>query len=326
MKTKLLFLTFLLPTIMLAQTAANFENVPGVTFNAVGNACVYFDSDATTVHTITNYTAPCGIIYVTETGTPTTLGYSIVLDPTTPNGPNGFSDGDFFGVGTTSAFTTEFGVAPPEGNQAFLMEDVDGTITMSFDLVDLAGTTNPQFSMQYILEGTSWEADDFLKITIEFSDCGSSTVTLIDTTGQDIDNLGIEDSWNTLSADLSGSVGCKAQLIVEFSSNSAAEELGLDAVSFSAGMTLSTASFDLNDSIVVYPNPSNGVITIKNSGVALNKAVITDVNGRTIAGYDLNGTTQDKSFDLRSLVSSGLYFMTISSENGSSTVKKIIIE
>lgn len=323
MKTKLLLFTFLLPIIMFAQTGNGFEGLTGVTFD--GGVCRYFDADATTVHELENYTSPCGVIFVKEDSSGSTLGYSIVLDPTTPNGPTGFSDGDAFGVASAAHFTNEL-IAVPEGSQGFFIEDTDGTITMSFDLVDLAGATTPQFSMQYVLEGTSWEADDFLKITIEFTDCGSSTVTLIDTTGQDIDNLGIEDSWNTLSADLSSSVGCKAQLIIEFSSNSAAEELGLDAIAFTGGMTLSTASFDLNDSIVVYPNPSNGVITIKNSGVALNKAVITDVNGRTIAGYDLNGTTEDKSFDLRSLVSSGLYFMTISSENGSSIVKKIIIE
>lgn len=325
MKTKLLLLTFLLPTLMFAQVGNGFENTPGVTFDAAGGACQYFDFDTTTIHTLANYAAPCGLIYVSELSAGSTLGYSITLDPTSPNGPSGFSDGDFFGVGTTAFFNTEIALSPPEGSQAFFMEDPDGDITMTFDIVDLAGTTNPQFSMQYVLEETSWEAADFFKVTIQFTDCASPTLTLIDTSGLDIDDLGIEDTWNTLNADLTANVGCKAQLVIEFSSNSAAEELGLDAIAFTGGMTLSTETFDLDNSVSIYPNPSNGAVTIKNSGTALNSAVVTDINGRVIKSYDLNGTTLDQELDLSSVVSSGLYFMTISSDKGS-IVKKMIIK
>ncbi|MFK5880478.1 MAG: T9SS type A sorting domain-containing protein [Flavobacteriaceae bacterium] len=322
MKTKLL-LFFFLPSMMAAQITQKFENVPGITFN--GDVCRYFDSNMVSAHILENYNAECGIVYVTEPSTASTLGYTISLDPTTPNGPTGFSDGDKFGVATTTSFIDGIGLPPAEGAQAFYMQDVDGTVLMTFDVVDLAATTNPHFNMKYILAATGWEANDFIKITLEFTDCASSTMTLLDTTGQDIDTLGIEDSWNYLSADLTSRVGCKAQLLVAFSSNAAAEEFGLDDIFFSAGMTLSTTTFNLNESMTVYPNPSNGFITIKNSGVAIDKVVITDVNGRKMGSYDLNGMTEDKTLDLSSVLSSGLYFMTISSDKAS-TVKKIIIE
>lgn len=327
MKTKLLLFTFLVSITLFAQVGNGFENVSGAAFTATGGACQYFDFNTTTEHTLVNYNAPCGLIYVSEPSSGVTLGYSITLDPTSPNGPAGFSDGDFFGVGTSAFFSNEIGFVPPEGSQAFFMEDPDGYITMTFDLVDLAGATNPQFSMQYILEGTSWEVpNDFLKITIKITDCGTSTVTVIDTSGLDIDNLGIEDTWNTLNADLSSFVGCKAQLVIEFSSNSAAEELGLDAILFTGGNTLSIPSFDLNNAISVFPNPSNGYITIKNSGVALGKVVIVDLNGRTVAAYDLNGITVDKELNLSSLLSSGMYFMTLTSKDKSITKKILISE
>ena len=322
MKKKLLLFTFLLPAILFAQTGNGFEGPTGITFD--GGVCRYYDTDNVTVHELENYSAPCGTIVVKEDSSGSTLGYSIVLDPTTLNGPAGFTDGDAFGVASAAHFINDlFPVI--EGSQGFFIEDTDGTITMSFDFVDLAGTTNPQFSMQYVLESTSWEIEDFLKITIQFTDCANPALTLIDSSGLDIDDLGIEGSWNTLNADLSSYTACKAQLVIEFSSNSAAEELGLDAISFTAGMTLSNSNFDLDNSISVYPNPSNGIVTIKNSGVSLENALITDVNGRFIKSYDLNGTTLDKEVDLSSVVSSGIYFMTISSENGS-TVKKIIIQ
>ena len=324
MKTKLLLLILLLPTLIFAQAENGFENQMGNAFSS--SACFYVDTDNTTVHELQNYTNACGTVFVQEDNGVNTIGYRITLDPTTANGNVGFTDGDYFGVGTASAFTTELGASPPEGSQAFLLEDVDGTVTMRFNAVDLTSTTSPQFSMQYILESTGWEADDFVKITIEFTECGSPTVTLLDTTGQDIDDLGLENSsWSVLSANLSGAVGCNAHLVVEFSSNSASEELGIDAISFSEGKVLSTESFSISDAIALYPNPSNGVINIKNSGIALDKVVITDINGRTISSYDLQGSTVDKEIDLSSMVSSGMYFMSISSGERT-TVKKFIVK
>ncbi|MBO6605641.1 T9SS type A sorting domain-containing protein [Psychroserpens sp.] len=323
MKTKLLLL-LLIPAIGLSQVGQGFENTPGVSF--FSGTCQYFDADNVTVHELANYNAPCGLIYVTESTSGAVLGYTTTLDPTTPNGPNGFSDGDFFGVGTAAFFTSEIAAAPPEGSQAFFMEDPDGTVTMSFDSVDLSGTSNPQFSMQYILEATSWELDDFLRVTISITDCASSTtVTVLDTAGQDIDNLGIEDVWNTLNSDLTAYVGCNAALTITFSSNSAAEELGLDNIQFTAGMTLGANEVQLANSISVSPNPSNGNITVKNTGNALESIVVTDINGRQVSRLNLNGTSEDVSIDLSNKLSSGLYFMTISTDR-ESTIKKVIIK
>ncbi|WP_040280435.1 T9SS type A sorting domain-containing protein [Psychroserpens damuponensis] len=323
MKKQLLLFTFLVSAMTYAQVGNGFENLTGITFD--GGVCRYYDADNTTTHELQNYTAPCGVIFVKEDSSGSTLGYSIVLDPSTPNGPNGFTDGDAFGVASSIHLINDFDISAPEGSQAFVMEDPDGTVTMSFDVVDLGGTGNPQFSMQYLLESTSWEASDFLKITIEFTDCASPTLTLLDTSGFDINNLGIEDTWNTLSADLTAYVDCNAQLIIEFSSNSAAEELGLDAIAFSSGMTLSNENLNVNEATSVVPNPSNGMVTIKNTVVALTQITLTDINGRHVANYDLNRITQDQQLDLSSVVTTGLYFMIISSENGS-TVKKIIIK
>ncbi|WP_397364471.1 T9SS type A sorting domain-containing protein [Olleya sp. R77988] len=89
--------------------------------------------------------------------------------------------------------------------------------------------------------------------------------------------------------------------------------------------TLSIEDEVLSEGVKIYPNPSNGNITIKNSGIALNEVIVVDINGRTILTQNLKGVTTDKNLDLSSDLSSGLYFMTISSEN-TSTVKKLIIK
>jgi hypothetical protein len=90
-------------------------------------------------------------------------------------------------------------------------------------------------------------------------------------------------------------------------------------------VTLSNEAFEFKNSVVVTPNPSNGDITIKNSGVALDNVVVTDINGRIISTYNLNGAREDKELNLSSLVSSGMYFMSISSGD-KTTVKKLIIK
>nr|WP_321246700.1 T9SS type A sorting domain-containing protein [uncultured Psychroserpens sp.] len=81
----------------------------------------------------------------------------------------------------------------------------------------------------------------------------------------------------------------------------------------------------LDTQVSVFPNPSNGNITIKNSNIALENAVVTDLNGRTIASYSLNGITGNQDLKMSSVLSTGLYLMTISSKNGSTT-KKISIK
>ena len=87
-------------------------------------------------------------------------------------------------------------------------------------------------------------------------------------------------------------------------------------------MTLSSESF-VKNAFAVFPNPSNGAITIRNAGVALQNVTITDVNGRTVGTYNMNGVTQNTNLNLD--LNSGLYFVTLNTIKGSTT-KKLIIE
>lgn len=89
--------------------------------------------------------------------------------------------------------------------------------------------------------------------------------------------------------------------------------------------TLSNNEFDLNASVALFPNPSNGLITIKNGGVALEAMQVADINGRIVSTIDLEGTTQDKEINLTNALTSGLYLVTIRS-NDASITKKLIIQ
>ncbi len=88
-------------------------------------------------------------------------------------------------------------------------------------------------------------------------------------------------------------------------------------------MTLSNDEF-LSNSFAVYPNPSNGNITIRNSGVALQNVTITDLNGRTMGTYEMNGVTGNADLSLN--LNTGMYFMQLTSNEGASTTKKLIIK
>ncbi|WP_298511752.1 T9SS type A sorting domain-containing protein [uncultured Kordia sp.] len=87
-------------------------------------------------------------------------------------------------------------------------------------------------------------------------------------------------------------------------------------------MVLSTEEV-LSNSFAVYPNPSDGNITIRNSGVALQNVTITDLNGRTMGSFEMNGITTNTDLSLN--LNTGMYFMKLTT-NDASTTKKLIIK
>ncbi|WP_430408848.1 T9SS type A sorting domain-containing protein [Kordia sp.] len=91
------------------------------------------------------------------------------------------------------------------------------------------------------------------------------------------------------------------------------------------GINITTLSNDefLSNSFAIYPNPSNGNITIRNSGVALQNITVTDLNGRTISSNDMNGVTSNVDVSLK--LTTGIYLMKLTS-NDASTTKKLIIK
>lgn len=103
-------------------------------------------------------------------------------------------------------------------------------------------------------------------------------------------------------------------------------DFGFHNINVTIGETLNIEAFTmLENAISIFPNPSNGNITIKNSSISLKNVTVTDINGRIITSQYLNGITTDKNLDLSSKLSSGLYLINISTESAS-IVKKLIIQ
>lgn len=86
------------------------------------------------------------------------------------------------------------------------------------------------------------------------------------------------------------------------------------------GITLGSTDFVLNDATVfLYPNPANDVLNYSFSkDVSLKSVVVTDVSGKRI--FSNNSDLSVNQIDVSDL-SSGIYFVTFSSEQGSFTKK-----
>ena len=91
---------------------------------------------------------------------------------------------------------------------------------------------------------------------------------------------------------------------------------------FTFQKVLSVNNNELERAVSVYPNPSNGNLFIKNNGTQnLEKAEIFSVSGQKVKAF--NQISNNNNLNIASL-KSGMYFLRLQSDNGS-TVKKIIV-
>ncbi|MGY0392888.1 M4 family metallopeptidase [Bizionia sp. KMM 8389] len=97
-----------------------------------------------------------------------------------------------------------------------------------------------------------------------------------------------------------------------------------DIAVYNCNYALSVDDFtELETSINVYPNPSNGYFTlVNNTNLNLNKADVMDINGRIIKSVDLTNAQQKTGIDI-SHVASGLYFVKVYSGAASTVIKLI---
>ncbi|HLT42280.1 MAG TPA: T9SS type A sorting domain-containing protein, partial [Sphingobacteriaceae bacterium] len=76
--------------------------------------------------------------------------------------------------------------------------------------------------------------------------------------------------------------------------------------------------------ILLYPNPTNGIVILKNESSAnLKHARITDVNGRIIKTINISNIGRETTISLENLTT-GLYFVEISTET--TTIVKSIVK
>lgn len=261
-----LMITGLLSLLAYPVTAAPAATeLAATSFEEPGVGGQYVDTgDPATDHPLLNNAGEAPVNYTSVGGE---LGFSSYYY-NTRNGV-GLTDGDYVGV---TDFTGDVG-SYPDGAQGFQVSDADGKMTVSLDEVDLATAVAPSVSASYFLVETGWESDDVFRVWVSVN---SGELDLINTAGSDIDDLGIEGVWQTVSLDLTGHP--TATLHFELDSNASSEAVYLDDIKFvDDSQTLAAAKSATPDSNVAAQDlVTYTVVVSNNQAVADSNVVVTD--------------------------------------------------
>lgn len=231
-------LPFAMIAFLLATTAARAELV--IAYTSFEEPVVPFDG----ANPSTSYTDPGDPLV--DHPLPSLGGVNMPVNYTSLGGELGFSayytnthnsigltDGDNVGVLRDYPSLTSQILDPIDGVQQYIISDGDGKVTVTLDSVNLTGLIDPRVSVDYWLRSTSWLATDFGHIWVEIDNGNSiSEITLLDTRPNDIDNLGLENRWTTVSASLPS--GTIATLKFELDSTDPSRMMGVDNIRFTA--------------------------------------------------------------------------------------------
>jgi hypothetical protein len=246
------------------------------------------------------------------------IGYNARYEPY-DNPGDGLTDGDL--VGVTAVPPTN--AAPfPDGQQGYEISDVDGNFILEFDTVLI---TSPTISVDYFISETGYEGDGTVntsgsdRLRIYVKDLSNNLeYDLLNTTGNDINDLGIEGAWNTASISIENSPNLDVRLIIEARTNSGAEAILFDNIIFAS--LLSSPDFN-RDGFNVYPNPATqGYVHINSKTAGSKEVVVFDVLGNKIINTILTSNRLDISH-----LNSGVYIMKIV-QGDASTTKKLVIK
>jgi hypothetical protein len=109
---------------------------------------------------------------------------------------------------------------------------------------------------------------------------------------------------------------------IVFHSDDSSNQLGVVVDDFIIEGTLASQNFELKN-IAIYPNPSTGLFTVSTGNRAIDKVEVYDVMGKIILSLNNFSNANSQSILDMKNVSSGIYFVKISSEN-QNIVKRII--
>lgn len=241
----------------------------------------------------------------------------------------GLRAGSVISSGTNNVYATSLSGEYPDVTKAFLISEC-------YNLTQLS---NPQisFKMAFDLEN-NWDI-----VYVQYStDLGENWTVLgeqgpnwynsnrtPETSGTDCNNCvgaqwtgtnGVLQTYNYSLVDLNAEQNVIFRIV--FQSDESVTNEGAIIDDFVINGTLATDSFDLN-TVTIYPNPSNGIFNIISGNTPIEKIEVYDVSGKIIAIENNLQINNNSSVLNLSHLSSGLYFVRITSDN-QKTVKRII--
>ena len=312
-------ITFL---VMLLVSAISFAQNESTSFEepeAIGGN--YTDTgDATMAH---NLIDNAGEPFVNFPSTGEELGFTASYAPYDTPGV-GLTDGDSVGV---TSFAPDGNYPFPDGVQGYEISDVDGNFILEFDEF-VTVSTGPSLSLYFFITETGYEGDgtvnevgsDRLRIYVRHIEEGTE-YDIIDTTGNDINDLGIEGQWINGFVDLPSHNDFPSltfQLVIEVRCNASTEAFFFDNIKFDGSLGLENNS---QKTFSIYPNPvSNGYVNVTSTANGAKTVSVYDVLGKQIFNTAISSDTLNVSE-----LTSGVYIIKIS-QNGILSTKKLVIK
>ncbi|HRE77419.1 MAG TPA: choice-of-anchor J domain-containing protein [Flavobacterium sp.] len=96
------------------------------------------------------------------------------------------------------------------------------------------------------------------------------------------------------------------------------DQFGFAIDDFQVTTTLSTQDFFANN-LKVYPNPTKDILNLSSSTTLINSVEVTDLNGRIVKSFNLNGIAQTE-LNVSDLTS-GMYFVSVETDLGIGSTK-----
>jgi hypothetical protein len=283
------------------------------------------NSGATTFYL--NDSGTVGVTNTFENVTDELLDYN--AGSTTGLWTRGVRTGGLLATGTNKVYTTSLSGNYPDLQTSYLISQcynltqvVNPQISfkMAFDLEQNWDIVYVEYSTNF---GQNWQV-----LGTQGANWYNSNRTP-QTTGNDCNNCvgaqwtGTTSALTTYSYSLAA-LNSESNIIfrIVFVSDEADNKQGVVVDDFLIDGTLSNQAFELSK-IVIYPNPSTGNFTIFSSDFPLDEVEVFDVTGKIIIKKNNVLVTNNSAALNLSNISSGIYFVRITSNN-QSTVKRII--
>ena len=240
----------------------------------------------------------------------------------------GLRTGSALDSGLNKVYTTNFTDNYPDTTKSFL-------VSQCYNLTQIA---NPQisFKMAFDLE-QNWDI-----VYVEYSTNLGSTWNVLgqlgagwynsdrtpNTTGNDCNNCvgaqwtGTDTTLQTYSYSLN-TLSSQSNIIfrIVFQSDESVNQLGVVVDDFLISGTLSNTTNQIN-TISIYPNPTKGLVNIVSNNYEIKNISIFDISGKEIV---TNDDVNSNNFTINmSNLSSGIYFVKITSSTDEQIVKRII--
>lgn len=205
----------------------------------------------------------------------------------------------------------------------------DDFIAPPVNLSNIPAPVNLTFSVAYAQYTAGAPENDKLEILVT-SNCGTTWTSVFTKIGDNLKTASPTTTsftptaaqWRAESVNLDafagqGSVIVKFHILSDYGNN-----LYIDDVNLS-GATGIIYSFDDDEAITLYPNPSTGIISLNSISVDTKKVIVYNTLGEIVAEFNKHNSVGNFSIDL-SGQPEGIYALKIVSDNNT-VVKKAII-